>query len=163
MPEQSTTESDHDTLFIRIQDQYSREEFAHEIKNIQHEFYDLIDEETGALCLLSREGRLPKDEITQTDLTDGSQATIQGRITRIDNLRTFKRKDGSSGRVISAYLDNENHSVRISFWENKDIEKVLNGDLKIGDRLSIINGKVKINNYGTTVNVGQYSIVKVNE
>jgi len=166
----TSTGHDIDALYSMVQDILSREEFHKEIRRVQKEFADLIDETAAGYVVVAEKGRLEKIKPDTVELADGGHVTVEGQITRLDRLRTFTRKDGSSGRVISLYIlpeveDGEgrgkaSEDVRISFWENRDIERVQAGEFREGDRITVINGRVKINNYGTTVNVGKYTEVK---
>jgi len=61
------------------------------------------------------------------------------------------------------YVSNGSHEVRVSFWENRDIERLQGGEVVEGMSMKVINGRVKINNYGTTINVGNYTKVEILE
>jgi len=161
MSNSEQTANDIEDIYSKLQDQYSREEFEREILHIQEDFGNLIDKEAAALFLAVEKGSY-RSEIKSLDrLEDGEHVTVEGKITRVDPLRTFTRKNGSSGQVVSVYLDDGSANVRISFWESRDIERVLGGDFAGGSQLKVVNGRVKINRYGTTVNVGSYSVVKL--
>ncbi len=148
-----------DTIYQNLKDIYTPEEFESSIERVQKEFADLIDREAAALYLAVESGQFKPRERSLSDLHDSEHVTISGRIVRIDPLKTFNRKDGTTGRVVSLFAASHDREVRISFWENRDIELILSGEVTLGKTIKVINGRVKINNYGTTVNIGSYSKV----
>lgn len=150
---------DVDTIYSNLKDLFSEGEFEDEILRVQREFSELIDRDTAALFIAVEAGRIQPEEVSLRDLADSEQVTISGRITRIDRIRTFTRKDGTSGRVQSLFVSNGSQEVRVSFWENRDIEHLQEGQVKEGMTIKVVNGRVKINQYGTTVNVGNYTNV----
>lgn len=150
---------DVDTIYSNLNDLFSEEEFEGEITRVQQEFSELIDRDTAALFIAVEAGRIQPEEVSLRDLADSEHVTVSGKITRIDRMRTFTRKDGTSGRVQSLFVSNGSREVRVSFWENRDIERFQVGEVRIGMTIKVVNGRVKINQYGTTVNVGNYSKV----
>ena len=152
---------DVETIYSNLQDLYSREEFENELFRIQAEFADLVDREAAALFLAVEKGRFRAEVKPLSALKDGDFVSVEGKITKVDPLRTFTRKDGSTGRVVSVHIHDEKTEVRVSFWETRDIERVLSGEIKEGMILKVVNGRVKVNDFGTTVGAGNYSVVKV--
>ena len=88
---------------------------------------------------------------------------VEERITKVDIFRTFKRRDGTTGRIQSLTFSDEKGETRLSLRESRGIERVPDEEIVVVKRFKIINGRVKINEYGTSVNVGSYSVVKVVE
>lgn len=149
------------TIFSSLEDIYTRDEFDLEIESVQERFANLIDEGTAALFIAVEKGRYHSETTSLDKLEDGGFVTVHGTVTRIDTLRTFSRKDGTTGRVLSIYITDDADQVRISFWENREIERIQSGEITSGMKIKIINGKVKINSYGVTINVGNYAVLKV--
>jgi hypothetical protein len=150
---------DIDTIYSNLHDLFDREVFEREIVRVQKEFHDLIDRSTAALFIAVQAGRIEPQERDLHSLRDSDQVTISGSISRIDSLRTFTRKDGTSGQVQSLFVERDGAEVRVSFWEGKEIDRIQIGEIRIGMTVKVINGRVKINNYGTTVNVGNFTKV----
>ncbi len=152
---------DMETIFSALGDIFTREEFDEEIESVEERFAYLIDKETAALFVAVEKGRYHSEITSLNELADGEFVTVQGTITRIDPMRTFSRKDGTTGRVLSIHISDGIEQVRISFWENREIERIQCGEIESGMMIRIINGKVKINYYGVTINVGNYAVLKV--
>ena len=150
---------DVDTIYSNLKDLFTPGEFEQELDRVQGEFFDLIDRETAALYIAVEAGRNEIEERTLDSLNDADQVTISVTISRIDTLRTFSRKDGTSGQVQSLYVTRDGHEIRVSLWDSRDIDQLQSGDVREGMAIKVINGRVKINNYGTTVNVGNYTKV----
>ena len=149
-------------IYSMLKDVYSRNEFQSEIKRVQDDFASLLDRKTAALFLLAENRRL---QIGLTPIgslkSDGELVTVEGKVVHVEQPHEFTRKDGSTGNVVSLILSDSTGEIRVSFWENKDIEKVEAGDIRIGTKLRIINGRVRINSFGKNINVGGYAMVKV--
>ena len=150
---------DVEAIYSNLKDLFTTREFEDELARVRGEFHELIDRETAALFIAVEAGRIEPEEREIKSLRDSDQITISGTISRIDRLRTFTRKAGTSGQVQSLYVTRDDHEVRVSFWEPRDIDWLQSGEVKQGMTIKVINGRVKINNYGTTVNVGNYTKV----
>jgi len=148
-------------VYSMLQDIYSREEFESEIERIQDEFASLLERKTAALFLLAEKGRLQQETHSLSQLADGEFVTVEGKVVAVEKPREFTRRDGSKGKVASVRISGPTGEARVSYWEPADIERVEAGEIKKGMKLRVINGRVKVNNFGTTVNVGSYSTVKV--
>ncbi len=148
-------------VYSLLQDLYSREGFESEIKRVKKEFASLLDSETAALFLLAEKGRLRPETHHLNSLSDGEFVTVEGVVTAVEEPHEFTRRDGSTGRVVSVRISDGSGEARVSFWEPADIRRVESQEVRAGVRLRVINGRVKVNNFGTTVNVGSYSVVKV--
>ena len=147
------------TLYRSVQDLYTESEFEDEIRRVTEEFHGLIDRETAALCIAVTAGRIPLEERPYTSLGDGDHVTVSGVISRMEPLRTFTRKDGSTGRVRSLLVTQNGRDLRVSFWESRDFTDLEDREVTEGMGIRVINGRVKVDRYGTTVNVGGYTKV----
>ncbi|HIP34928.1 MAG TPA: replication factor A [Methanothermococcus okinawensis] len=83
--------------------------------------------------------------------------TTVGRVIDIQDIREFKREDGSTGKVRNIVIEDETGKIRVVLWgENATI------DIKEGDIVKIINGYIRENRGVMELNVGRYGKVIVN-
>ncbi|AXI25621.1 replication factor A [Methanofervidicoccus sp. A16] len=81
--------------------------------------------------------------------------TTVGRVIDVQDIREFKREDGSTGKVRNIVIEDETGSIRVALWdENATI------DIKEGDIVKIINGYMRED--VMELNVGRYGRVIVN-
>ncbi len=94
------------------------------------------------------------------DVKDGmGDLNIKGRILDISDIKTFNRKDGTTGRVGNITIGDETGKIRVTLWdETTDITAELN----IDDSVEIINGYARENNFNqqVEVQVGNRSVLK---
>ena len=83
--------------------------------------------------------------------------TTVGRVIDIQDIREFKREDGSTGKVRNIVIEDETGKIRVVLWdENATVE------IKEGDIVKIVNGYVRENRGVMELNVGRYGKVVVN-
>ena len=81
--------------------------------------------------------------------------TTVGRVIDVQDIREFKREDGSTGKVRNIVIEDETGSIRVALWdENATV------DIKEGDVVKIINGYMRED--VMELNVGRYGKVVVN-
>lgn len=69
------------------------------------------------------------------------RCTIMGSVIEIEGIREFVKKDGSVGKVVNIYVEDETARVRVSLWgEHTDFIK----DVSIGSTVKIMDGYAKI-------------------
>lgn len=61
-----------------------------------------------------RESFTPLDDVLPDETYD-----VEARVTAVDDVHTFQRKDGSEGKVANAYLEDESGSIRCAFWDEE--------------------------------------------
>ena len=71
-----------------------------------------------------------------------AKASILGTVQRISPVSTFERRDGTQGKVRRLQLRDETGQITVVLWNNKVDEL---GDVKTGDHLKIVDGRVKEN------------------
>jgi len=147
-------------LYQQIQDIKTKEQFQKEIDKLKKEYDGLFDDETSALLIVDELGRNKENTSKVNDLKPGIDSTIFGRVTKINQLRSFNRKNGSAGRVINLELTDETGSCGLALWD-KDVELVKNKAIKKGTDIKIINGYVKDGFNGIEINVGRWSIIEI--
>ena len=133
-------------LYELIKDLKTKKEFEEEIKKRFQECEELFDEDTIALFIIDELGRNKQVIKKITDIQPDSDCTVVGKVTNIYESKNFKRKNGTSGKVINLDISDDTGTCRLVLW-NKDVEQVKNKDIKRGTTVKIINGYTKQNRY----------------
>lgn len=68
---------------------------------------------------------------------------IAGKIIDVGNVRTFKRKDGTSGKVSNLTIGDETGKIRVTLWDSK----AENIGFKAGDTVEIMNAYSRENTF----------------
>jgi replication factor A1 len=148
-----------DQLYELIKDLKTKNEFEDEIKKRHRECNGLIDEDTIALLIIDELGRNKQTISKIVDLKPDIDCTVFGTITGINNSKSFKRKNGSSGRVINLEISDETATCNLVLW-NKDVELVKNKTIQKGTNIKIINGYTKEGYNGLEINLGRWGIIE---
>jgi len=149
-------------LYSKISDLKTKQEFEEEIKKIQEESDFLFDEETAGFLVVDMLGRNKENICKISELQNGTECTVVGKVTSIGELRSFNRKDGSNGRVVNLEISDETGTGNLVLW-GKDTELVKNKTITKNDSVRIINGYVKDGYNGLELNVGRYGLIEVVE
>jgi len=147
-------------LYEQIKDIKTKKKFEEEISRRQKEYDGLLNKETAALLIVDELGRNQQNISKITDLRQSTETTVFGRVTKIGELRSFNRKNGSVGRVINLELSDETGTCGLALWDD-DVGLVKNNKRKKGSNLKIINGYVKDGFKGIELNSGRWSIIEV--
>jgi len=147
-------------LYEKIKDIKTKKEFDKDIKELQSETDSLIDEDTAALMIIDKLGRNNESIVKIKDLVSKTDCTISGKITRIEKLRNFNRKNGSKGTVINLEISDETGRCGLVLWD-KDVELIKNNKIKIGTNVKIINGYIKEGFNGIEINIGRWSHLEI--
>lgn len=148
-------------LYELIKDLKTKNDFEDEIKKRHTECDGLIDEDTIALLIVDELGRNKQTINKITDLKPDIECTVFGKVTNSSELRNFKRKNGSSGKVVNLELTDETGTCTLVLW-NKDVELVRNKTIQKGTNVKIINGYVKNGfNGGLEINVGRWGLIEI--
>lgn len=147
-------------LYDQIKDLKTKKEFNSEIKKKQKEYDDLFDEDIIALLIVDELGKNQQNISKISDLKPDADTTIYAKITNIDKLRTFNRKNGSAGRVINLKIADDTGTCGLALWD-KDVNLVENKSIKIGTNIKVINGYVKNGFNGIEINIGRYGILDI--
>ena len=96
------------------------------------------------------------------DLVPGlSDVTVTGRIMRVWGPRTFRRRDGSEGKVASLLLADSTGQVRVVLWDEK-AELVELGELQVGQVVRIAHGYTRESLVGRAeLHVGPRAVIQV--
>jgi len=149
-----------DQLYEDIKDLITRDEFEKKIKNGKKEYDDLLDDYTLALLIVDELGRNKQNLSKISDLESGIECTVFGKVTNIGELRSFKRKNGSLGRVINLELTDETGNCGLALWD-KDVDLVKNKTIREGTNIRVINSYIKDGFNGLEINVGRWSLLEV--
>src|SRR4030066_338906 len=95
---------DREKLYDKIKDLQTKEEFKKNISQIQKECDYLFDENTAALLIVDELGRNKENICKIVDIKDGTECTLTGKVTKINDARSFNRKNGSNGKVVNIDL-----------------------------------------------------------
>jgi len=149
-----------DELYELIKDLKTKDEFEKEIEKRVKDYDNLMDEDTIALFIVDELGRNKQVVSKIADLKPNLDYTIVGKITNIYDSKTFKRKNGTSGKVLNLDISDNTGTCRLVIW-NKDVEEVKNKDIKAGTTVKIINGYTKDGYAGLEINLGRWGLLEV--
>jgi replication factor A1 len=148
-----------DQLYELIKDLKTKDEFEKEIKERYKKHNQLFDKDTVALFLIDELGKNNQVINKIADLKPDSNHTISGTVTNIYELRTFTRKNGSSGRVVKLDVNDNTGLCRLVLWD-KDVEQVTNKKIKKGTKIKIINGYTKNGYSGLELHLGRWGLLE---
>jgi len=147
-----------DQLYAMVKDIKTRKQFDALIKTRSLEYDKLFDDETIGLLIVDELGRNTPCITPISGLKPETDSTIVGKITALQDLKTFTKKNGSPGKVLNLFVEDNTESCRVVLW-NEDAEKGTN--LTIGTTVKIVNGYVKAGHTGIEINLGRWSMLEV--
>ena len=148
-----------ESLYEKVKNNISKEDFENQIKSIQKKYDDLFDTETSALLVVDMLGANKENVCKISELEHGMECSVFGKITNISKMRSFNRKNGSQGRVINLELSDETGSCRFVLWD-KDTDLVKNKTIEKGTTVKVINGYAKNGYNGVEINVGRWGLIE---
>ncbi|MHA1584673.1 MAG: OB-fold nucleic acid binding domain-containing protein [Promethearchaeota archaeon] len=145
----------------------SREDLEKKVKTQIEELSGLIDEE-GALLIVAKnygidlkenqEAAKSETDLLIKDLKPRINASIVGRITDINDIRTFTRKDGGQGSLLTFIIADKSGMIRCLAWGEPHTQIVNEQNFTTGEIIRVINGYVKEGRSGTLeFNIGARS------
>ena len=148
-------------LIELIADLKTKKDFEKEIKKRYKNYGELIDQDTIAFLIVDELGR-NKQSITKiVDLAPDGDYTVVGKVLSISDSKTFKRKNGTPGKVINLEITDETASCRFVLW-NGDIDQIKNKEIQPGTIVKIINGYTKLGyTGGMEINLGRWGLLEV--
>ncbi len=147
-------------LYEEIKDLKTKKEFISELNKIKKETDDLFDEDTAALLLVDELGRNKQNICKISEIKPEMECTVFGKITKLNPLKKFNRKNGSTGRVINLELTDETGSCGLALWD-KDVELVTKKTIEIGSKVKVINGYIKDGFNGIEINIGRWGLIEI--
>lgn len=146
--------------YAKLAGKMSEDEFLQRIRAARAEFGELLDDETLALLVLDELGFNEGAFATLDDLAGRGEATVRATVQRIDPERTFQREGRPEGRVCNVMVRDATGEARVVLWD-KDVDKTLDGTLKVGARITLVNARVKESRWGTELHVGPWTVLEV--
>lgn len=148
-------------LIELLSDIKTKKEIEKEIQTRYKHYGELVDKDTIAFLLVDELGR-NKQSITRiADLSPNGDYTIVGKVVSISDSKTFKRKNGSAGKVINLELTDETATCRLVLW-NGDTDYIKNKEIQQGTWLKVINGYTKPGfTGGIEINLGRWGLLEV--
>ncbi len=140
-----------------VSDLMPKDRFDKEIRKRFDEYEGLLSEEAIAYLMVDELGRSVMDTVTISELKEGGSVSLEVQVEEIKDPREFKRKNGSVGQVVNLIVKDETAKCRLTLWD-KDVEAVKSGGIKKGSRIKIVNGYVKVSDFGTEINIGRWGL-----
>jgi replication factor A1 len=144
-----------------IADIKTKKEIEKEIETRYQTYGGLVDKDTVAFLLVDELGR-NKQSITKiSNLTPNGDFTVIGRVMGISDSKSFKRKNGTAGKVVNLDIADETGTCRLVLW-NGDTDLIKNKEIQQGTWLKIINGYTKPGYQGgIEINLGRWGLLEV--
>ena len=93
------------------------------------------------------------------DIEINDSYSVEGYVTGLDEIREFKRKDGSTGRVVNIHLSDDSGRIKAALWDN---QTEIIQDIDIGIKLQITNCYAKSGwNDEVELSVGERSTITI--
>jgi ssDNA-binding replication factor A large subunit len=146
--------------FAKLAGKMSEEEFLARIRAARAEFGDLLDDEALALLVLDELGFNEGAFATLDDLAGRGEATVRAVVARLDAPRTFQREGRPEGRVCNVLVRDATGEARVVLWD-RDVDKTLDGTLREGARVTLVNARVKETRFGLELHVGPWTVLEV--
>jgi replication factor A1 len=148
-------------LIELITDLKTKKEFEKEIKKRYKIYDELIDQDTIAFLIVDELGRNSQSITKIVDLTPKGDYTVVGRVRSISDSKTFKRKNGASGKVINLEITDDTAICRLVLW-NGDTNHIKNKEIQRGTIVKIINGYTKLGYTGEMeIHLGRWGLLEV--
>lgn len=147
-------------LYELVKDILTEKEFEERISKMRKECDALLDDDTIALFIIDELGRNNLNIYEINNLKPGIEATIFGIIISIEESRTFKRKNGTFGKVVNLEINDESGSCYLVLWD-EDADLISNGKIRIGTNVKVVNGYVKEGMKGLEINIGRFGMIVV--
>jgi len=145
---------DKDELYERIKDIMTRERFEYEISERRKKYGDLLDDDAIAYMIVDEYGRNPGNWVKVKDLIDGVNVSLIVTITNIEETKI--RKNDRDLRLRKIKVEDETGECILTLW-NEELDNYK--DLKIGEKIKIINCFVRSNNFGIQLSLGKWGII----
>ena len=144
-------------LYEMISDLMAKDRFDEEIRKRFDEYEGLLSEEAIAYLMVDELGENVMDKTTIYDLKEGESVSLVVEVEDVKEPREFKRKNGNMGQVANIIVKDETAQCRLTLWD-KDVEAVKDGRIKKGSKIKIVNGYVKVSDFGTEINIGRWGL-----
>ncbi|UCE38428.1 MAG: DNA-binding protein [Thermoplasmata archaeon] len=144
-------------LYELVSDLMTKDEYETEIKKRFEEYEGLLSEEAISYLIIDELKRNIVETTTISEFKDKESVSLEVRVEDIGGPREFKRKNGSLGQVVNITVFDKTGKCRLTLW-GKDVETVKNKIIKIDSKIKIVNGFVKITDFGPEINIGRWGL-----
>ena len=142
-------------LYELVSDLMGKDRYDREIEKRFEDYEGLLSEEAIAYLLVDELGRNVMESVSISDLKNKDSVSLIVEVEDLGEPRSFNRKDGSVGQVANITVGDETARCRLTLWD-KDVEAVKNGKIKKGTKIRIVNGYVKVTDFGLEINIGRW-------
>ena len=149
-----------DELYTLVKDLKTKAQFTKEITKRYKTYGELLDKDTIAFLLADELGRNTFSLTSIAGLTADKDATVVATVQGISEVKTFRKKNGTVGKVLNLEISDASGRCRLVLW-NEDIELVKSRDITIGTCIRIINGYTKTSYTGLELNLGKWGMLDV--
>ncbi len=147
-------------LYPLVKDLRTKAQFTREISKRYQAYGELLDKDTIAFLLVDELGRNSFSLTPISRLAAGMDATVVAMVGGVAEVKTFRKKNGTVGKVLNLDIADESGGCRLALW-NKDIELVKSKGISVGTRIRVINGYTK-DSYGCAeLNLGKWGMLEV--
>ncbi len=147
-----------DNFYELVKDLITKKEFKNEIIKIKNESDNLFNDNVCALLIIDKlKGNNNISKISK--LAPGMESTIIANVVKIGEIREFKKKNGSMGRVVNLRIMDDSGECGLVLWDN-NVNLIKDNIIKIDTKIKLINGYVKKGFEGTEINVGKWSLIE---
>lgn len=147
-------------LYPLVKDLWTKARFSREISKRYHDYGELLDKDTIAFLLVDELGRNSFSLTTIADLKPDCDATVVATVQGISEVKTFRKKNGTVGKVVNLDIRDGSGACRLVLW-NEDIELIKVKGIAAGTRVRVVNGYTKASFGGLELNLGKWGLLEV--
>ena len=147
-------------LFEVVSDLMKENEFRMKIKLRYDEYEGLLSEDAVAYLIVDELGRITVKSPNLSELKNGDNVSINVVVEDLGEIREFNKKDGTKGHVANLTISDGKGTCRFTLW-NQDVEALTSKKIKVGSKIKIVNGYVKVTNFGTEISVGRWGMFTI--
>ncbi|MGC8672803.1 MAG: OB-fold nucleic acid binding domain-containing protein [Thermoplasmata archaeon] len=141
-------------LYDFVKDLVTRDRFELEIIERRKQYNDLLSDDAIAYMIVDEYGRNPGNWVKVKDLIDGVNVSLIVTITNIEETKI--RKNDRDLRLRKIKVEDETGECILTLW-NEELDNY--NDLKIGEKIKIINCFVRSNNFGIQLSLGKWGVI----
>ncbi len=145
-------------LYELVRNLMTEEEFESEIKMRFDEYEGMLSELSIAYLIVDENGKNIPTTLSISDIKHGDSVSLDVKVDEIKDPKEFERKNKTRGQVLNIIVSDKTGRCRLTLWD-KDVETVKNSDIKIDSKLRIVNGCVKVTDFGTEINLGKWGVL----
>lgn len=144
-------------LYEIVKEIMTKDEFESEIKRRIKEYEDLLTDEAIAYLMVDEFGKKVVPSTTISQIKNGDNVSLTVEVIEIGNVKEFGKKDGTKGQVANITVKDESGTCRFTLW-NRDVEAITNKKINVGSKIKIVNGYVKVSNFGVEISTGRWGM-----